>query len=59
LGLFYFPKKARSVSGSNSSGVSFCLNKRALKFPFSIICSPVTSSQLPSRNPKTGVELNA
>ena len=59
MGLFYSPKKDRSVSGTNSSGFWFCLNNLADKSPFNIILEPVTSNQLPSRNPKTGVSLKA
>ena len=54
--LFYFTK-LKSLPLSNSSGAWFCLKRRALRFPFSVIMSPLISNQLPSRNPKTGIEL--
>jgi hypothetical protein len=44
-----------SVPDSNSTGSFPCSNKRADKSPFNVIASPFTSSQLPSRKPKTAV----
>ena len=49
----------RLLSASNSIGVSFCLNNRADNSPFNIISEPITSNQLPSRNPNTGISLKA
>lgn len=53
---FYF-RVFSSVSGSISIGSWFCLNNRAVSSPFNFIESPLTSSQLPSLNPKTGCGL--
>ena len=56
--LFYF-KLLKSEPDSSSTASWFCKNKRAFKSPFKVTTSPFTSSQLPSRNPKTGIALKA